>query len=159
MGEFLNFCNCPLSKKRKILFAIARYQRKETDINKKNLSYAIYLFATPKDTKDWKWNFSLPSLSCIFAPCFASKPFPGRKVITIIGLPIDDKVGGTTWMVSISSHRKKKVVLRPKRSAWNPIILDDKNRRPWRGTRLHVCVRKADAKNKIRPWVMMHVFL
>lgn len=50
----------------------------------------------------------------------------------IIGLPIDDSVGGMTLMSSMSSQSKKNLVLRPNIFAWNPIILADRHSRPCR---------------------------
>lgn len=56
----------------------------------------FYLCATLNDTKDWKLKCNLPCSSCVLAPCLASTPLPGRRVMTTIGLPIDENVGGIT---------------------------------------------------------------
>lgn len=111
----------------------------------------MYLCATVKDTKVWKWNFSLPSSSWVFAPCLASKPLPGFSVMTILGLAIEDNVGLTTFISSISSQRMKNVVLCPNKSEWNPIILADKKRRPY--PKKYISIRRNKHPFKKRHWI------
>lgn len=89
-----------------------------------------YLLALWNETNDWKWNFNRPSTSCALAPCFASIPLPRRSTIIIDGLPTEARDGGISWISSMSSQRKKNLVLCPNKFAWNPIILADKKRRP-----------------------------
>jgi hypothetical protein len=42
------------------------------------------------------------------------------------GLPIDDRDGGITWISSISSKRRKNLVLCPNKLPENPTILVDR---------------------------------
>lgn len=108
------------------------------------MNWKNYLFAAYKDTNDWNWNLSLPSESTALAPCFASIPLPLCRTIKREGLHIVASEGGITCMSSMSSQRKKNFVFRPKRLAWNPIILGDRKRRPWKMNE-----QKAHTFNKI----------
>jgi hypothetical protein len=65
----------------------------------KPLKYA-HLLDLLKDAKEW----SLPSLSCDFAPLLASRPRPLFKVDNSDGVPTVVKDGCNTLTSSTSSH-------------------------------------------------------